>query len=402
MKQRDENLEPIYTVSQLNEAVRLMVEKNFPFVWVEGEVSNFVAPHSGHWYFSVKDQTAQVRCAMFRGKQRRLDFVPQNGSHVLIKARVSLYEARGEYQLIVDAIEERGEGKLRRAFEALQKKLAAAGLFDETHKKTLPRFPNCIGVITSQTGAAIRDILHVLKRRLPHVPVIIYPTLVQGETAAPKIVQAIEIANQRNECDVLLLARGGGSLEDLWPFNEETVAYAIYNSTLPIITGIGHEIDFTIADFVSDVRAATPSAAAEILTLNQADLLSALKKYQQQLMGHIKNKLARTKESLAWIEKHLSQQHPKRRFIERMQQLDYFELSLTQLQNNFIERLKSKLQNQMVALDTLSPLATLKRGYAIVSKNEVALRNVDQINVSDAISVRLSEGTLDCQVVKKS
>src|SRR3990167_11367189 len=256
----------VYTVSRLNNEVKFILEDRFPWVWVEGEISNFAAPHSGHWYFSLKDNTAQVRCAMFRGQQRKLIFTPKDGMHVLINARVSLYENRGEFQLIAESMEERGEGKLRRAFEMLKKKLETAGLFDPLHKKKLPSFPKQIGIITSETGAAIADILTILKRRFPSIPIIVYPTLVQGTLAAPSIVKALKTANRRNECDVIILARGGGSLEDLWAFNEEIVAYAIFESDIPIISGVGHEIDFTIADFVADVRAPTPSAAAEMIT----------------------------------------------------------------------------------------------------------------------------------------
>src|SRR3990167_3374727 len=267
----DKNKE-IYTVSELNADARALLEGTFDRLWIEGEISNFVAPGSGHWYFSLKDANAQVRCALFKGSQRKINFTPKNGMHVLLRAGVSLYEARGEFQLIADFMEERGEGKLRRAFEILKKKLETAGWFSEEHKKEITEYPQCIGVVTSPTGAAIRDILHVLKRRYPCVPVIIYPTLEQGETAAPAIAKAIHLANQRKECDVLIVARGGGSLEDLWPFNEEVTAKAIYESKLPIISGVGHEIDFTIADFVADVRAPTPSAAAEIAVPDRTEI----------------------------------------------------------------------------------------------------------------------------------
>src|SRR5579883_388528 len=436
----------IYTVSRLNNEVRFLLEDTFPYVWVEGEISNFAAPNSGHWYFSLKDASAQVRCAMFRGNQRKLGVLPKDGMHVLIKARVSLYEYRGEFQLIAEFMEERGEGKLRRAFEALKKKLEAAGWFDPAHKKTLPLFPKQIGVITSPTGAAFRDILNVLRRRYACVPVIIYPTLVQGETAAPAIVKAIQIANLRNECDVLILARGGGSLEDLWPFNEEIVAQAIYQSQLPIISGVGHEIDFTIADFVADKRAPTPSAAAEILTPDSSELLQVLVQRQQHIMRQAQNKLKTLTQQLAWMEKHLSQQHPKRRLTEKMQRLDYCELTLVQLQHRLLNQLQTKvrdlhlklhrytplhslqaLQNQMhlhqqqlnnlmtlqlkkyqttlanaaATLDAISPLATLKRGYAIVEDHHhQVVREASAVKTGDTIQVKLAKGLLDCRVEK--
>ena len=410
-----EQQEEIYTVSRLNNEVRFLLEQSFPFVWVEGEISNFAAPHSGHWYFSLKDASAQVRCAMFRGSQRRLNFLPKDGSQVLLKARVSLYENRGEFQLIAEQMEERGEGKLRRAYELLKKKLEEAGLFDPLHKKSLPLFPKQIGVITSGTGAAIRDILNVLKRRYACTPIIIYPTLVQGTAAASAIAAAIETANRRQECDVLILARGGGSLEDLWPFNEEIVAHAIYQSTLPIISGIGHEVDFTIADFVADQRAPTPSAAAELVSPDRLELLQTLGERHQQFFRQIKNKFSATQQQLNWMQKHLSQQHPKRQLTEKMQRLDFCELTLTQLTHRLFNQLRKKmndfniqlhqyfplyrintLQNQIhsyqqryctlitaklnqqqtslaqkaATLDAMSPLATLKRGFAIVTTKD--------------------------------
>ncbi len=437
----------IYSVSRLNNEVHLLLEDTFPNIWVEGEISNFAAPHSGHWYFSLKDAAAQVRCAMFRGNQRQLQFIPKDGTHVLLRGRVSLYENRGEYQLIVDYIEERGEGKLLRAFEALKKKLAAAGLFDIAHKKTLPNFPQCIGVITSPTGAAINDILTVLKRRFACANVIIYPTLVQGNTAAPAIVNAIQTANHRCECDVLIVARGGGSLEDLWPFNEEIVAQAIHQSALPIITGIGHEVDFTIADFVADQRAPTPSAAAEIVTPDKIELLALLTRHQQHILKYAKHRLTILHQQLSNLQKQLAQQHPKRRLAEKAQYLDFCELNLMQWQqrlfNQFSSHLKElhlRLQHQApnslinrcnqqthilqhrlshlmlntlnkqqqrlahlaATLDALSPLATLNRGYAIAMKvssdKQEMLTNTTQVKSGDAIKLRLKKGELDCVV----
>lgn len=437
-----EQREIVYTVSQLNRSAKQLLEEAFPYVWVEGEISNFAAPASGHWYFSLKDQTAQVRCAMFRGHQRKLGFSPKDGMHILIKARVSMYEARGEYQLIAEFMEERGEGKLRRAYEALKKKLEAAGLFSEEHKKPLPLYPKSIGVITSATGAAIRDILTVLKRRYPCAPIIIYPSMVQGATAAPTIVKAIETANQRNECDVLIVARGGGSLEDLWSFNEESVAHAIYNSQLPIISAIGHEVDFTIADFVADVRAPTPSAAAEIVAPNRNELLQILYRNKQQLSRQIKDRLKQSSQQLAWMQKQLSQQHPKRRLIEKAQQLDFLELTLAQHVNRLINQLQTRLhntggrllrlspmyqvtamQNQLqlnrqrlasaintqigikqkmlaneaATLDALSPLATLKRGYAIATNNDgQVLHDASQVKKNDKVMIKLHRGLIEC------
>lgn len=433
----------IYSVSQLNQEVKCLLEDTYMQIWVEGEVSNFVAPGSGHWYFSLKDSMAQVRCAMFKGNQRRLNFTPKDGSHILIRARVSLYPNRGDYQLIAEHMEERGEGKLRREFELLKKKLEAAGLFAEEHKKALPSFPTTIGVVTSSTGAAIRDILNVLKRRYACTPVIIYPTLVQGTTAAPAIAKAIQTANERKECDVLIIARGGGSLEDLWPFNEEIVAHAIYNSQIPTITGIGHEIDFTIADFVADLRAPTPSAAAEIISPDSAGLKQALLQHYQQINRIMLRKLSSQTQQLAWMQKHLLQQHPKRQLAEKMQRLDFCEMALVQNQVRMISQLQTqvkeldhklyrlnpinqiqhkknqlqhlyqrgltvlqqqtdKKQSQLASLaaklDALSPLATLKRGFSIASINNQIIRHAAEVTIGDKINIRLEDGQLNCSV----
>ena len=395
-----EQKDNIYTVSRLNNEVKFLLEDTYASIWVEGEISNFAAPHSGHWYFSLKDPSAQVRCAMFRASQRGLGFIPKDGSHVLIKARVSLYENRGDFQLIADFMEERGEGKLRRAYEELKKKLQAAGLFADENKKELPPFPKQIGVITSATGAAVRDILNVLKRRAPYVPVIIYPTMVQGSGAAATIVKAIEIANQRNECDVIILTRGGGSLEDLWPFNEEMVAHAIFKSKIPIISGIGHEVDFTIADFVADVRAPTPSAAAEIISLDNAELLQKLMRYQKLFVRFIQDKLVAAKQHITWSNKHLLQLHPKRQLTEKIQRLDYCELTLTRLIKTLISNKQMALANAATKLNALSPLATLKRGFSITTLNDVVLQDASKAKAGDNVLVRLEHGTLDCTVDK--
>jgi len=390
----------IYSISALNREVRYLLENSFSTIWVEGEISNFAAPHSGHWYFSLKDNSAQVRCAMFRPHNRLLTFTPNDGMHVLAKARISLYEGRGEYQLIVEFIEDAGKGKLQKAFEELKKRLAEAGLFNAAHKKSLPPIPRCIGVITSPTGAAIQDILTILQRRFPAIPVIIYPTLVQGDSAAPNIVKMIQIANTRQECDVLILARGGGSLEDLWPFNEETVAYAVYHSEIPIVTGVGHEIDFTIVDFVSDLRAPTPSAAAELIAPAMSDLLLSLKQKEYHLTRSMKQRLNQWQQQLGWIFKHLQQQHPKQRLRERAQQLDLLTMELQRHLIHTLHQHQNTLGKLASKLDALSPLATLKRGYAIATrtKDQQVLRNSNEVTQGDIIEVRLNEGLLDCVV----
>ncbi len=438
----------IYTVSRLNREARLLLEGSFMSLWVEGEMSNFVAPQSGHWYFSLKDASAQIRCAMFKPQNRRLTLTPKDGMHIIAKGRVSLYEGRGDFQLLVEFLEDAGIGKLQKEFEALKKRLLEAGLFDITHKKTLPIMPKCIGIVTSPTGAAVRDILHVLKRRFPVAPVIIYPTLVQGELAAANIVSAIQIANQRKECDVIILARGGGSLEDLWPFNEEIVAHAIYRSDIPIISGVGHEIDFTIADFVADVRAPTPSAAAELITPDTEELLLSIAQLKKRFIRFPQQKLLQFQQHLDWVTKRLQQQHPKRRLSEQAQELDLFELTLVRLQYKLLTDTQATLQtysaklagltpghlirdlqqqlklcmqrmqnriltalqqqqqclsNAATKLDTLSPLATLKRGFSIatVVKDQAILRSATQVTAGDEISLQLMEGSITCHVVKQ-
>jgi exodeoxyribonuclease VII large subunit len=394
---------PIFTVSELNQMVRGLLETNFHQVWIEGEISNFTIPNSGHWYFSLKDKTAQVRCAMFRNHNRALKFTPEGGMHVVVRAKVSLYEGRGDFQLIAEHIEEIGFGALQRAFEQLKEKLQKEGLFAEAHKKPLPAFPKKLGVITSSTGAAIHDILSVLKRRFPGLPVIIYPTLVQGEKAANQIVNAIQLANQRAECDVLLLARGGGSLEDLWPFNEEIVARAIFASKIPLLTGVGHEVDFTIADFISDHRAPTPSAAAELISPNQQELLQHIQKLQQYLQQQIHKVFENKKTFLNNILRHLRHCHPAQQLQEKFQHLDRLEQNLISTQKRIIELRQTKLQTLARALNAISPLATLQRGYAVItnSKNNIIQKNTE-VKIGEKITAQLAQGKLHCIVKETS
>ena len=301
----------IYTISRLNREVRTVLEDIFPSIWVQGEISNLAKPASGHLYFSLKDSSAQVRCAMFKNRLSGLRFEPENGMQVMARVNVGLYEGRGEFQLIVQTLEPAGSGALQLAFEALKQKLSAEGLFDEAHKKSLPRFPEKIGIITSATGAAIRDIISVLKRRYPSGNIIVYPTLVQGEGAAEEIARTINIAEQRNECDVFILARGGGSIEDLWAFNEEVVARTVFDISTPIVSGIGHEIDFTISDFVADQRAATPSAAAELISPDSDDVIAKLKYKEEQIVRLQKQSISHLQNRVELLSKHLP--HPKQR-----------------------------------------------------------------------------------------
>lgn len=434
--------ESLYTVSELNLEAHHLLQNAFGQVWVTGEISNLARPSSGHLYFSLKDAEAQIRCALFRMNHRSAQFILENGQQVIVLAEVSLYQPRGDYQLVVKHVELAGKGALQLAFTELKQKLNAEGLFAAEHKKPIPSLPLQIGVITSSTGAALHDILKVLKRRFASIPVIIYPTQVQGDLAAGQIVHAIKIANQRQECDVLLLARGGGSLEDLWPFNEEVVARAIYASEIPIVSGIGHEVDFTIADFVADVRAPTPSAAAELVSPDTADWLHRLKTLKSHLIQHMTVQLRQSQVQL----QHLTQRlrHPGQRLQDQTQRLDQLEQHLLVAMRNVLQRkhaelkhanttlnqlspkhtlplLKNQLQHlqqqlhkQMHfsleyyrqhlsefarALDTMSPLHTLERGYAMLQNTAGQLvQTVKAVKPGDQMTARVNDGVITCEV----
>lgn len=334
----------IFTVTQLNYSVRHLLEVELGQVWLTGEISNFSQPVSGHWYLTLKDENAQVRCAMFKMKNLRVNFRPQNGMQVLVRASVSLYEPRGDYQLIIESMQMAGDGLLQQQFEGLKMKLAAQGLFAQEHKKPIPKFVKRVGIITSPSGAALQDILHILNRRDPSLQVVIYPTLVQGKEATQDIIDTIRLANQRKECDVLIVGRGGGSLEDLWCFNEEMVAYAIYQSELPIISAVGHETDVTIADFVADLRTPTPSAAAELVSRDQQEIV-------RQLQHHLN--MVNLAFDRLWAEKLSRFQHLNLRLNAQSpaKQLELLHFKLTQIFDRLQGRLEQslKLKEQKIA-----------------------------------------------------
>jgi exodeoxyribonuclease VII large subunit len=435
----------IYSVSRLNRTVRGLLEDVFQQVWVEGEISNLRRIASGHWYFTLKDAQAQVSCAMFRGQNRLLRFSPRDGMQVLVRGRVGLYEARGNYQVVVEHMEEGGEGALLRAYEELKGRLDREGLFADDHKRPLPTLPRRIGVITSAGGAALRDVLSVLRRRFPAIPVLVYPSAVQGQEAPAQLRAALTRALQRQECDVLLLTRGGGSLEDLWAFNDEDLARLIHAAEIPIVSAVGHEIDFTIADFVADQRAPTPSAAAELLSPDQQSILTALQRYRQRIGTAMQRSIDQRNRQLQTLDQRLQRAHPGRRLEAGSQRLD--ELSerlqrliqqrlqessrrlesvqarlhqqdpgrrLQQLQehgNGLDQRLRSALQagmerrrfrleKAMATLQVVSPLATLERGYAIVTRDQddALLQRADQVEVGDTVRARLAHGELTCRV----
>jgi exodeoxyribonuclease VII large subunit len=433
------------SVSDLNRQARALLESGIARLWVEGELSNLARPASGHLYFSLKDDAAQIRCAFFRQRQRGPTINFKDGDKVLVFGRVSIYEARGDYQLIVEQVEAAGEGELRRRFEALKKKLAAEGLFDEELKRPLPALPRRIGVVTSPSGAAIRDILTVLRRRFPAIPVVIYPTAVQGEAAAAQIVAAINIAGRRAECDVLIVARGGGSLEDLWPFNEEVVARAISDCQIPLVSAVGHEIDFTISDFVADLRAPTPSGAAELVVPDQAEWLRSLeattariaslgrryledhyqaldflnrrlsqsspaaivarqidwlRNLRQVLAGVIRHDLLKRSRSLELVRTRLLQRSPA---IGVQYSVNHLAESMQRLKSvgrSMVEQLSNRLRLAERALNSVSPLATLERGYAIVTDtdNGRILTDASKTKPGKSITARLAHGSLSATV----
>ena len=361
----------VLTISQLNAQARMLLERGLGSVWLEGEISNLARPSSGHWYFSLKDSGAQVRCAMFRTRAMLVRFAVRDGARVLARGRVSLYEARGEFQVVIEHLEEAGEGALRRRFEELKQKLLAEGLFESTRKRPIPTLPRRIGVITSQTGAALRDILHILQRRFAAVPVLIYPVAVQGEGAPRDIVQALRVAGRRAECDVLILARGGGSLEDLMAFNDESVARAIAECPIPLISGIGHETDFTIADFVADERAPTPSGAAERAVPDSAEFLRALGALQRNLNGAMRRKLGTLRQALLLQERGLARSHPGARLRQHAQRLDELELQLHRCMRRRLDRDRARLASAAALLSRSSPahrLAALRVRLATASR----------------------------------
>ena len=388
----------VYTVSRLNAEVRGVLE-GFPALWIEGEISNLARPASGHLYFSLKDPAAQVRCAMWRNRAQALRFALEDGQQVMLRARIGLYEPRGEFQLIVEAVEPAGDGLLRQRFEALRAKLAAEGLLDPARKRPLPLRPRRIGLVTSPSGAALHDVLTTLKRRCPALSVTLYPTAVQGARAVDEIVAALGRAGSRHECDVVLLVRGGGSLEDLWSFNDERVARAIAACPVPVISGIGHEVDVTIADLVADLRAPTPTGAAELVSPDGAELLRRAAGLRQRLMSAWQREHRLRVERLRDRARRLALQHPGARLAQRGQRLDELELRLTAAARLALERRRARLGLAVQGLGTLSPLATLARGYAIVTRADGRLlRAAGEVAIGDEVQARLGQGRLTARV----
>ncbi|SFD92087.1 Exodeoxyribonuclease VII large subunit [Marinobacter sp. DSM 26671] len=430
------------SVSELNHQARHLLESSFMQVWVEGELSGLSRPSSGHWYFSLKDRKCQVRCAMFRGMNQRIRTPPKEGDQVRIRGKVTLYENRGDFQIIVEHVEPAGLGALQQAFEELKRKLLAEGLFEQASKKPLPSLPRHIGVVTSPTGAAIHDILTVLARRCPAIPVTLYPTAVQGKAATADIVRAIEAAQNHGVADVLIIGRGGGSLEDLWCFNEEAVARAIAACRIPTVSAVGHEVDVTIADFVADLRAPTPSAAAEKISPDQSDWLKQLRDREFRLSNAMGLAMKRLGTQLGHLSARL--RDPRRELLEKAQRMDELELRLRKairqrlttvgVRNDHLrqrlvmqsphrqlsdsqdalrrvsERLVSVMQQDLKqrrdnlehaaqTLNVVSPLATLGRGYSIVRDNNgIIIRDATNVNPGDTISAHVARGEMTAKV----
>lgn len=424
----------VLTVSALNQAVARMLERNFPLTWVSGEVSNFKSYASGHWYFTLKDDTAQVRAVMFKGRAQHAGFTPRDGDRVEVRALVTLYAPRGDYQLNVEAVRRAGIGNLYEAFLRLKEKLNAEGLFDPARKRPLPPFAKCIGIVTSLQAAALRDILTALARRAPHVRVILYPTPVQGDGAAGKIAHAIDIASTRAECDLLLVCRGGGSIEDLWSFNDETVARAIAAAPMPVISGVGHETDFTIADFAADLRAATPTAAAELATVPRTDWLAMLEAHADDLTRALRRQIGEASQTLDWLTRRLTNPaatiaHDRLKLQSLQARLGHAtRIPLTQsryallnlrtrwcaqipntapLRTTLLEqtrRLRSAWAGQSrhgrqalaalnAQLELLTPQRTLERGYAIISDSKgQVIRTPLALQPRHFVTVQLAEG----------
>ena len=434
---------PVLGVSELNRRAKQLLEKNFPLMWVSGEVSNFIAAASGHWYFSLKDGNAQVRCAMFRHKSQYLDWQPRNGDQIEARALVTLYEPRGEYQLNVENIRRAGLGALYEAFGKLKVRLEQEGLFDEACKKSLPAFPGRIGIVTSPAAAALRDVLTTLRRRMPSIPVILYPTPVQGEGAAAKIAEAIRTAASRAECDVLIVCRGGGSIEDLWAFNEESVARAIHACPIPVISGVGHETDFTISDFVADRRAPTPTSAAEQASPDRADLLHRIEATRNRLNRHLRQKLEQRMQQVDYLSRRLV--HPGERLSARLTHLTHLGqrlnnkaghalaerewhiqklahrlaaarpdiTALETRQRELARRLQLSLAHRMqdhqtglqrlqASLGHLNPQSVLERGFSMVRSNDGKIvHDSKEIAVDEALAITFARGSAVARVASK-
>ena len=389
----------IFSITEINKLVKEMLQDNFPSIWVKGELSNFIEASSGHWYFTLKDNGAQVRCTMFKGRNSLVKWIPKNGDLIEAQCKIGLYEQRGDYQLNISSLQQAGLGRLFEEFNELKQKLDSEGLFNQEQKKLLPAYPNCIGVVTSPDAAVLRDVITTLKRRNKSLRIIIYPTPVQGKTAPQGIIEALRLANQRDEADVLILCRGGGSIEDLWSFNDESVVREIYSSSLPIISAVGHQTDITISDFVADLRAPTPTAAAEIISTSYEELLGNLEDFKINLSNIIQNKIEQLNQRIDLLEKGLvspiqkiaSQNDLIQALTDRMQIIIGARLERYQ------EQIKSYKQN----LSHLNPNEILSRGYSIIlNQNKKIINNTSAVSVSDKIKIKFHKGDAEANITK--
>ncbi len=388
----------IFSVSELNRLVKNILQNNFEIIWIKGEISNFISAASGHWYFSLKDNEAQVRCAMFRGTNSKINWVPKNGDLIEAQCQVGLYEAKGEYQLNIEYLQRAGMGALFEKYTQLKNKLEALGLFSPDAKKTLLTYPKTIGVITSKDGAALRDVISTLERRNKSVSIIIYPTLVQGDGASEGIIKALQIANQRNEVDAIILCRGGGSIEDLWAFNSETLAYEIFNSTLPIISAVGHQTDFTIADFVADIRAATPTAAAELVSESLEQTLAKINFYQKTINNLIKGKIEGLFQKIDSYERRLVS--PSKKISMQLETI----VNLNRRLKINLEKKLEQYQNKIIGfkqnLVHLNPHSILSRGYSIVfDNNKNIINSSSKLITDDRITIKFHSGNAQAKII---
>jgi exodeoxyribonuclease VII large subunit len=389
----------IFSITEINKLVKELLQDNFPSIWVKGELSNFIEASSGHWYFTLKDNGAQARCTMFKGKNSQVKWIPKNGDLIEAQCKIGLYEQRGDYQLNISSLQQAGLGRLFEEFNKLKQKLDSEGLFNQEQKKSLPVYPNCIGVVTSPDAAVLRDVITTLKRRNKSLRIIIYPTPVQGKTAPQGIIDALRLANQRDEVDVLILCRGGGSIEDLWSFNDESVVREIYSSTLPIISAIGHQTDITISDFVADLRAPTPTAAAEIISNSYEELLGNLEYFKTNLSNIIQNKIEQLNQRIDFLEKGLvspiqkiaSQNDLIQALTNRIQ------ITMRLRLEKYQEQIKSYKQN----LSHLNPNEILSRGYSIIlNQNKRIINNASAMSVSDKIKIKFHKGNAEANITK--
>ena len=390
----------ILTVSQISQKIRDCLETQFPPLWIKGELSNFIAHSSGHWYFSLKDEYSQIKSAMFKGYNQRLSFCPQNGEEIVIMGQLSVYPPRGSYQIICHEMEIVGSGILQRQFEQIKRKLQKEGLFDSDRKKPLPPFPRKIAIITSPTGAAVRDILQILKRRFKGVQVIVIPALVQGEQAVSSLLKALSISKELSDLSALIIGRGGGSMEDLWAFNDEKLARAIASHPIPVISAVGHEIDFTICDFVADLRAPTPSAAAELVVQNAENLLGTFQRLKKQMTQNLFLQLKSCKDRLLLIEKALTR--PDRLLRDFSQRLDEISSRLEQSLKSLFEREKEKLKNIERRMASLNPRKILQRGFSIVTDAKgQPVYDSNTLQIRDSVQITFFKGQAKADITHK-